>query len=107
MTVKSNVITVKVVSREVSIAEVRLEPSKTEVYVGEEVGFEVTVTVSPAPDKPVSVPATVYVNGEKKASLTVSVPAGGTTGRGYFNLLFTEPRTYEVYVETPDKVAIA
>jgi len=102
--VRSETITVKVASREVSITEVRLEPSKTEVYVGEEVGFEVTVSVTPAPDKPVSVPATVYVNGEKKASLTINVPAGGTTGRGYFNLLFTEPGTYEVYAETPDKV---
>ena len=104
MTVKSNVITVKVVSREVSITKVELEADKTEVYAGEEVGFEVTVTVSPAPERPVTVPADIYVNGEKKASVTVSVPAGGTTGRGYFNLLFTEPGTYEVYAETPDKV---
>jgi len=99
--VRSNTVTIKVYAPALSITSVSLSASRTEVKVGEEVMFTVTVVLN----RPVysgetaTVDYTVYANGAKVKTGRIGIPEGSSKGSSGFALRFTEPGTYEVYVD--------
>jgi len=98
---RSNTVTVKVYAPALSILSVSLAASKTEIEVGGEVMFTVTVVLNRKvySGESATIGYDVYVNGAKVKTGTIGIPEGNSKGSSGFALKFTEPGVYEVYVD--------
>ena len=81
------------------LIELILTPSKTEVYVGEEVDFSGRVILPAKAPFEISIPYTVYVNGQAVHKGSLTIPTGNSVGVFNFGIKFNEPGTFDVYVE--------
>ncbi len=81
------------------LIELILSPSKTEVYVGEEVDVRGRVILPVKASFEVSVPYTVYVNDQAVHKGNFTIPTGNSIGVFNFSVKFNELGTFDVYVE--------
>lgn len=106
MVVRSNIVTVEVIPREIPVRELRLRVDRTRVRVGEPVKLTFTVVLERVSPQPVTVHGAVYINRRPWKALDIPVAPGSDTGSTTLTWTPDRPGKYEIYGEVEDKVRL-